>query len=178
MGFLKPRLRKCLHTSLPSMSGNPRSITIKSGSSFLASSIPFAAVSAVTTLNSPLIASCSSSDWRRSSSSSMTRIFHSLIMVFLPAHGRLLSDLQCRKLTPPSYPLIGLIHTFDPILVFPALSRKDAHDSVHLAAGRRRHLPGREAYRLSDFEFVRWHVRLVPVEPGEHHMLADGARQR
>jgi hypothetical protein len=57
------------------------------------SSIPFAAVSVVTTLNSPLIASCSSSDWRRSSSSSMTRIVRSLIMAFLPTHGRLLSDL-------------------------------------------------------------------------------------
>jgi len=57
-------------------------------------------------------------------------------MVFLPTHGRLLSALYCRKLAFPSYSLIGLVHTLDPIVVFAALNRKGAHDLIRLGAGR------------------------------------------
>src|SRR5215831_11917832 len=106
----------------------------------------------------------------------MTRIFRSLIMVFLTTHGGLLSALHCRPLAFPSYPLIGLVHALDPIAVFAVLSGKGAHDRIRLPPGRRRHLPGRKAYRLSNLEFVRSHMRLVRIEPPEAAQVADRAR--
>jgi hypothetical protein len=53
-----------------------------------------------------------------------------------------LSGLQCRKFALPRYPLKGFEHAFDPIAVFTAFSRKDAHDFIRLGASRGRHLAG------------------------------------
>jgi len=44
-------------------------------------------------------------------------------------------------------------------------SGKGAHYRIRLTPSRRRHLSGRKAYRLSNPEFVRSHMRLVRIEP-------------
>src|SRR4030081_2258876 len=80
IGALKPPLRRERTTSRPSVSGNPTSISTRSGASALAAVAPLAPVSTAEASNSSCSDNCSTSVSRRSLSSSTIRILRALAM--------------------------------------------------------------------------------------------------
>src|SRR5450631_138292 len=80
IGALKPPLRRERTTSRPSVSGNPTSISTRSGASDLAALAPLAPVSTAEASNSSCSDNCSISVSRKSVSSSTIRILRALAM--------------------------------------------------------------------------------------------------
>src|SRR5689334_20510663 len=88
IGALKPPLRKLRTTSRPSVSGNPTSISTRSGESFLAAVAPLAPVSTADASNSSCSDNCSTRVSRKSVSSSTINILRALgIGTILEAAG-------------------------------------------------------------------------------------------